>query len=89
MKNKIVIENGDKTDKYDVLLNVVVGDNNYIIYTKREENEYGDIIAYAADYRFVDGLQFIKPIEDEEILEFLDMILINIQNKMNGGEFSE
>ena len=67
MKNKIIIENGDKADKYDVLLNVDVGDNNYIIYTKREENEYGDIIAYAGDYRFVDGVQFIKPIEDEEI----------------------
>ncbi len=89
MKNKIIIENGDKTDKYDVLLNVDVGDNNYIIYTKREKNEYGDIIAYAGDYRFVDGVQFIKPIEDEEILEFLDMILLNIQNKMNGGEASE
>lgn len=89
MKNKIIIENGDKADKYDVLLNVDVGDNNYIIYTKREENEYGDIIAYAGNYQFIDGVQFIKPIEDEEILEFLDMILLNIQNKMNGGEASE
>ena len=54
MKNKIIIENGDKADKYDVLLNVDVGDNNYIIYTKREENEYGDIIAYAGNYQFID-----------------------------------
>ncbi len=87
--NKLVIENGDKVEKYDILLNIEVNENNYIIYTKREENEYGETIAYAGNYEFIDGVQSIKPVEDEEILEFLDSILLNIQNKMNSGEISE
>lgn len=84
--NKLIIENGEKIEKYDILLNIEVSGNNYVIYTKREKNEFGDIIAYAGNYEFLDGVQFIKPIEDEEILEFLDRVLLNIQSKMNGGE---
>ncbi len=84
--NKLIIENGEKVEKYDILLNIEVSGNNYVIYTKREKNEFGDIIAYAGNYEFLDGVQFIKPIEDEEILEFLDRVLLNIQSKMNGGE---
>lgn len=87
--NKLVIENGDKTEKYDILLNIEVSNNNYIIYTKREQNEYGDIIAYAGNYEFLNGIQSIKPIEDEEVLEFLDRVLLNIQSKMNGSELDE
>ena len=84
--NKLIIENGEKVEKYDILLNIEVSGNNYVIYTKREKNEFGDIIAYAGNYEFLNGVQFIKPIEDEEILEFLDRVLLNIQSKMNGGE---
>lgn len=84
--NKLIIENGEKVEKYDILLNIEVSGNNYVIYTKREKNEFGDIIAYAGNYEFLDGVQSIKPIEDEEILEFLDRVLLNIQSKMNGGE---
>lgn len=84
--NKLIIENGEKVEKYDILLNIEVSGNNYVIYTKREKNEFGDIIAYAGNYEFLDGVQFIKHIEDEEILEFLDRVLLNIQSKMNGGE---
>ena len=84
--NKLIIENGETVEKYDILLNIEVSGNNYVIYTKREKNEFGDIIAYAGNYEFLDGVQFIKPIEDEEILEFLDRVLLNIQSKMNGGE---
>ena len=87
--NKLVIENGDACEKYDILLNIEVNNNNYVIYTKREQNEYGDIIAYAGNYEFLDGVQSIKPIEDEEILEFLDRVLLNIQSKMNGSEIDE
>ncbi len=87
--NKLIIENGEKVEKYDILLNIEVSGNNYVIYTKREKNEFGDIIAYAGNYEFLDGVQFIKPIEDEEILEFLDRVLLNIQSKMNGGEYIE
>ena len=84
--NKLIIENGETVEKYDILLNIEVSGNNYVIYTKREKNEFGDIIAYAGNYEFLDGVQSIKPIEDEEILEFLDRVLLNIQSKMNGGE---
>lgn len=87
--NKLVIENGNKTEKYDILLNIEVSNNNYIIYTKREQNEYGDIIAYAGNYEFLNGIQSIKPIDDEEVLEFLDRVLLNIQSKMNGSEIDE
>ena len=87
--NKLVIENGDTCEKYDILLNVELNNNNYVIYTKREQNEYGDVIAYAGNYEFLDGVQSIKPIEDEEILEFLDRVLLNIQAKMNGSEIDE
>ena len=87
--NKLIIENGEKVEKYDILLNIEVSGNNYVIYTKREKNEFGDIIAYAGNYEFLDGVQFIKPIEDEEILEFLVRVLLNIQSKMNGGEYIE
>lgn len=87
--NKLVIENGQNTEKYDILLNIDVAGDNYIIYTKREKNEFGDIIAYAGNYEFLDGVQSIRPVEDEEILEFLDMVLLNIQSKMNGSEIDE
>ena len=87
--NKLIIENGETVEKYDILLNIEVSGNNYVIYTKREKNEFGDIIAYAGNYEFLDGVQSIKPIEDEEILEFLDRVLLNIQSKMNGGEYIE
>ena len=36
-----------------------------------------------------DILSEIEPIDDEEILEFLDRVLLNIQAKMNGSEIDE
>ena len=52
-------------------------------------NECGDIIAYAASYDYSNGSQKISPIEDADILEFLDVILLQIQSKMNNGEADE
>lgn len=88
-KNNLVIESKDGKENYDILLNVEADGVNYIIYTKHEQNECGDTIAYAGNYEFRNGRQKITPIENEEILEFLDMILLQIQNKMNGGDISE
>ena len=85
-KNNLVIESGDGKENYDILLNVLADDTNYIIYTRHEKNDCGDTIAYAANYEFNNGKQKITPIEDEEGLEFLDGILLQIQEKMNGGE---
>ena len=88
-KNKLVIEYGDNKEEFDILLKIEASDKEYIIYTKHEQNECGDIIAYAGGYEFFDGKQKITPVEDEEILEFLDIILLQIQNKMNGGNTDE
>lgn len=85
-KNNLVVEMNDTKEVYDILVNVEANEANYIIYTKNEKNECGDTIAYAANYEFVDGKQKIQPIEDDDVLEFLDTILMQIQNKMNGGE---
>ena len=88
-KNNLVIESGDGKECFDILLNVEANDTNYIIYTRHEKNDCGDTIAYAANYEFNDGKQKITPIEDEDVLEFLDTILLQIQDKMNGGETFE
>lgn len=88
-KNSLVVELGEGKENYDILLNIEADNTNYIIYTKHEHNDCGDIIAYAANYEFNNGKQKISPIEDENVLEFLDGILLQIQDKMNGGEYVE
>ncbi len=88
-ENKLIIEKDDGKEIYDILINIELNDNNYIIYTKHEENECGDTIAYAGNYEFKDGKQHVKPVEDDTILEFLDTILIQIQRKMNGSEVND
>ncbi len=85
-KNNLVILSGDGKEVFDILLKIEASDKEYIIYTKNEENEAGEVIAYAGNYEFKDGIQRIIPIEDEDDLEFLDMILLQIQSKMNGGD---
>ena len=85
-KNNLIIERDGGKENYDILLNVSADDTNYIVYTRHEQNDCGDTIAYAANYEFSDGKQKITPIEDEEVLEFLDGILLQIQTNMNGGE---
>ena len=39
--NKLVIENGDSCEKYDILLNIEVNNNNYVIYTKENKMNMG------------------------------------------------
>ena len=85
-RSNLVIESGDSSEVFDILLNIEAEEANYLIYTKHEENDCGDTIAYAATYNFKGGKQKIRPVEDEDVLEFLDVILLQIQNKMNGGE---
>ena len=87
--NNLVIESGDGKEVFDILLKVEASDKEYIIYTKHEQTECGDVIAYAGGYEFSDGKQRIVPIEDDDVLEFLDIILLQIQNKMNGGSVDE
>ena len=88
-KNNLVIESGDGKEEFDILFRVEVSGKECIIYTKHEQNECGDVIAYAGNYEFSEGKQRIRPVEDDDVLEFLDIILLQIQNKMNGGNISE
>lgn len=88
MKNsKIVLEKGKSKEEYNVILKVEALDKEYILYTKNEEDECGEKIAYAALYDL--NTNTIKPIEDDQVLEFLDSILIHIQNKIDFKEESE
>ena len=88
MKNsKIVLEKGKTKEEYNVILKVEAFDKEYILYTKDEEDECGEKIAYAATYDLATNK--IKPVEDDQILEFLDSILIHIQNKIGTKEESE
>ena len=85
MKNKLIIDKDDKTEEYNILFKVETDNKgkNYIVYTKGEKNQDGEVIAYAANYEFLDGKQKLSPIEDDYTLEFLDSVLIQVQNKMN------
>ena len=88
MKNsKIILEKGKNKEECKVLLKVEAFDKEYILYTKDEEDECGEKIAYAAMYDIKSNK--IKPVEDEMILEFLDSILLHLQNKINPKEESE
>lgn len=85
MKSKILIDNKNK-DEYNVLFKVEAENKkNYVVYTKNEKNKDGEIIAYAASYSMCEGKQILEPVEDDNVLEFLDGILLQVQNKMNKG----
>ena len=85
MKNKIIIDEENQKDEYKVLFKVDIENKNdsYVVYTKDEKNEEGEVICYAATYEVDNGKQKLEPIENEEILEFLDSILLQVQGKMN------
>lgn len=81
--NKLIVESDSGKEIFEILIKVETNDEVYIIYTKNELNKYGDTIAYAASYEFVDGKQILKPVINDSILEFLDSILVQIESKMN------
>lgn len=84
MKNKIIIDTENKKEEYNILFKVETDKNvNYIVYTNGEKNNEGEVVAYAANYKIVNGKQVLEPIEDDYTLEFLDSVLIQVQNKMN------
>lgn len=88
-ENKLIIASKDGKETYDILFNIELDQKHYLIYTKHEQNEWGDIITYAGDYEFVNGKQLIKPIEEEEILECLDAILMQVECNINKGDMNE
>lgn len=84
MKNKIIIEKDETKEEYNILLKIdTQKDQSYVVYTKNELNEEGEIIAYASSFITKDGKLTLEPIEDEYTLEFLDKVLLQVQNKMD------
>ena len=82
-KSKIVVEKGKTKEEYDVILKVEALDKEYVLYTKGETDDAGEVIAYAASLEEKGSKQIIKPVEDEQMLEFLDSVLIHLQNKIS------
>lgn len=83
MENKIIIDNKAK-DKYNILFEVDADNQKekYVVYTKDKKNKNGETITYAAKYTIKNGQQVLSPIKDEDILEYLDGILLQVQSKM-------
>lgn len=85
MINKIMIDKTEDKEEYNILFKVETDNDkvNYVVYTNGEKNSDGDVIAYAANYIRKNGKQVLEPIENEDVLEFLDSVLLQVQNKMN------
>lgn len=85
MKNKVVINDDGIKKEYELLLNVKLNSDEYIVYTNHEFNKCEDMVCYVAKYEFIDGLQTLKPVEDVSIVETIDNILLQVQNIANKG----
>lgn len=81
-----LIEDG-KEVIYRVLINVEdVNGKNYVVYTKDELNEKGDILSYAAEYienKETGNIKLISIKNDKE-WEFIRDILNSINNEEEG-----
>lgn len=87
MKNKLVIDN-KKKDTYKPLLKIKTEAEEYIIYTKNEQNKLGDTICYVSSYSFNDGTQRLEMVDDVT-LEMLDNIFMQVENLVNKKESSD
>lgn len=88
MINKLVIDN-KKKDIYKPLLKIKTENEEYIIYTKNEQNKLGDTVCYVSSYIFSDGTQRLEKIENDETIEWLDNIFMQVENLVNKKESSE
>lgn len=88
MNNKLEIFVDGKKEIYDILIQVNLKDENgsYILYTKNEKNDVGDIIVYAGILEEKKEGVLIKPVLDEEKLELLDDLLEQIKLRTNKEE---
>lgn len=89
MKNRLIIESNDKKEEYKPLIKVDTKDGTFIIYTALETNDCDEIVCYVGKYDFSFGNQKIKPVNDKEVLEYLDGILIQVEGMINKNESSE
>lgn len=88
MVNKLIIDNKEK-DTFKVIMKVSTENGEYVIYTKDEVNNIGDIICYVGKYEFEEGMQRILPIENVDTLENLDEIFRQIIMLLNKRESSD
>ena len=70
-------------------MKVSTENGEYVIYTKDEVNNIGDIICYVGKYEFEVGMQRILPIENMDTLENLDEIFRQIIMLLNKRESSD
>lgn len=79
--NEITLIEDGKEVKYRILLNIEdVKGKNYVVYTKDEKNDKGDIISYAAEYIENEETGNIKliSIKNDKEWEFIRDILNSI-----------
>lgn len=86
MQNKLELKENGKKVVYDILLTIEAKDNKYILYTKNEKNDIDEIIVYAGILHEHDKEIEITPVLDDDILEYLDSILIQVQNNAKKEE---
>ena len=82
-ENKLILlENGEEA-QYRVLVNIEdVNGKNYIVYSKDELNDNGDILSYVGTYTLKeDGNVKIISIKDDKTWEFIRDVLNSIQNE--------
>jgi len=79
--NKLILTENGKEVEYRVLLNIEdVKEKNYVVYTKDEENDKGDILTYVAEYIENEETGNIKliSIKDDKEWEFIRDIINSI-----------
>lgn len=82
--NKLVLTIDGKEEEYRVLINVVdMEGKNYIVYTKDEKRENGDILTYAAEYvenKETGNIRLIS-IKNDKTWEFIREIINSVQGE--------
>ena len=80
MQNKLELKENGKKVVYSILLTIEAKDNKYILYTKNEKNDVDEIIVYAGILHENGEEVEISPVLEDDVLEYLDSILIQVQN---------
>lgn len=80
--NELILIEDEKKVKYRVIINVEdVEGKNYLVYTKDDKNENGDIISYAAEYienKETGNIKLIS-IKDDKTWELIRDILNSVK----------
>lgn len=87
MKSRLIFDKND--ENYSLIAKIEFEKDTFLIYTKNEHSETGEVICYAGKYYFSGDEQIIQPVEDDYTLELLDGILIQLESAINKKEGSE